>query len=678
MSPKHFGDVQWDKYDPYPGAGWRMPSDPSRFISADDPYWGHVLDNARNAYGDPNIHFNADRALDTEGHAQPRHLVFGDGSDLPANGTVVYHDSGNKQNWAQNDDGTSSLVSPEGYLGPPIKPSGYRKTGDHYAPVEDHGQQIAPQLAGLPNSDNGFYNDPKTGVLTPKNANGDYYTLGPDGNRAYFDKNGKPITVDQYNKPGAGPADKDKQPPAGDFATDEQQSGRAADAIKTLHDNLKGQYTKLSTAEEKLSDLLLSTHATNAEGQQKLNSIEKKLEDAINNPPTPVNTAPGTRSFLAFLRGQVSDINDVVQSGCVSAEDQTKIAQAVNALYASDDGTGGPNTPDPSNQPAPAPAPAPVPDPSPAPAPADPGGIGDDPGLGPAPQMPDPLTSMMGNPMDGMGQDPFSQLASALPGALGSLGGMGGGGSPLDGLSGLGSSLGSALSPLAGLASQGSDQGSDHNHDSSDRSDKNQDKDSKDKSDQSNQNNTNQPPTGQQNNGNQTPGQPGQPDPNAPAPGTPPAAAVPPAAPTTTVKLPDGSTSTTRDPRTAAALTDYIGGDTVQNSYGKHGMTLPPPGTPLTNPLPPTKVTGGDVAVFMDHYEPVLSAVKALHNGQVVPLSSVTNSPGFLGFIDPTAAAAAPAPTGAAPAAAAAPAPVAAPAGAPAPAPAAPISVPAG
>ena len=69
---KHFGDVQWDKYEPYPGAGWPMPSNPGRSISVDDPYWGHVLDNARKAYGDPNIHFDTDRPTNDSGLPQPR------------------------------------------------------------------------------------------------------------------------------------------------------------------------------------------------------------------------------------------------------------------------------------------------------------------------------------------------------------------------------------------------------------------------------------------------------------------------------------------------------------------------------------------------------------------------------------------------------------------------------
>jgi hypothetical protein len=69
--------------------------------------------------------------------------------------------------------------------------------------------------------------------------------------------------------------------------------------------------------------------------------------------------------------------------------------------------------------------------------------------------------------------------------------------------------------------------------------------------------------------------------------------------------------------------------------------------------------------MFKDHYEPVLSSVKGYHNGQVVPLGSVSSSPDFMGFFNPAAAAAA---ATAAPPAAPPASPASAPAAAPPPA----------
>lgn len=635
---KHFGDIQWDKYEPYPGAGWPMPSNPGRSISVDDPYWGHVLDNARKAYGDPNIHFDTDRPTNDSGLPQPRHLVFGDGTALPSDGTVVYHDSATKQNWAQNDDGTASLVGPDGRLGPPLTPSGYRKVDDQYAPVNDIGQQIAPQLGGVPSSNNGFFTDPKTGVLTPKNANGDYYTLGPDGKKSFFDKSGDPITENQFSNA------KDQRtrgaPDAG-LSTDEQQSGNAADAVRKLQDELRQRFTTITDAEEKLSEVLLNAHATTAEGQAKLNDIQKKIVDAVNNPAMDTKTAAGEKAYLTFLRSQVSAIQELLSSSSLRAEDQSKAASALAALYSADNG----DTPSTSNDPGTTDVPTPAPA-SAAPEQADPGLSADpslfDPGLGPAPAMPDPsLSDLMGTPMSPFGADPMASLASMLPGALGSLGGLGAGGSPLDGLGG----LAGAASPLAGLASgvgdhNGHDGPSDITAKPDEKTDPVNDKGATDKTDTAKNNDTTAPLANQQQNNGQ-PGQPGQDPQNGQQPGQPPPPVAPPVAASPTVQLPDGSTADARTPQAAQAVRDWLKGGTVDTSYRQNGMTLPPVGTPVTDGVPPTQLHCGDVAMFKDHYEPVLSSVKGYHNGNVVPLGQVTSSPNFLGFIDPTAGASA-------------------------------------
>ena len=312
-------------------------------------------------------------------------------------------------------------------------------------PINANGQQVAPLLGGVPNSDNGFYTDPKNGVLTPKNANGDYYTLGPDGKKSFFDKTGAPISEDQYTG-SATPRRPGSTDPGLD--TEEQLSGKGADAIKKMHDELHGQYTKISDADEKFSEVLLNAHATNAAGRDKLNDIQKQIVAAVNDPKNSLDTPAGERAFLTFLREQAAEVNDLVSSGSLNAEDQSKVAQATAALFAADGGDGSHPDQSPATPPV-APAPAPAPDPGATDPVADPGDP--DLGLGPAPQMPDPN---MGLDPGGMGgADPFSSLASALPGALGGLGGLS---SPLDGLSGLGSAL-SGLGGDRGHPSDGDD-----------------------------------------------------------------------------------------------------------------------------------------------------------------------------------------------------------------------------
>ena len=635
MGTKHFGDnTSWGVWNRQGGSegwsepGWAMPSDHARYISKHDPYWGRVLDHARQTYGDPSIHYSTDNVGDE------RHLVFGDGTRLPDNGMIVYHDGASKQNWAQNDDGTVSLVDPDGRQGPSIPPAGYRKLGDHYAPVNATGQQIGPQLGGVPSSDNGFYHDPKSGLLTPKNVNGDYYTLGPDGKKSFFDKNGAPISEEQFNNANK-PRDPGTRPADGGLATDEQQSGKAADAVKKLQQELKNRYTKISDAEEKLSEVLLNAHATTSAGQQRLNDIQKKIVDAVNNPTVAMDTPAGERAFLTLLRNQVGATNDLLAEGGLSAEDQTKAAQALAALYAADSGAGNANTsPNPADpaagQSSAPPGPSSPTGADPAPAAAD---------LGPvaAPDMSDPgLSDMLGaNPL---GADPLTSLASMLP-ALGSLGGAGG--SPLDSLGG----LAGAASPLAGLASGLGDQA---NHERpSDTVEKTDDgpDNPKGKEAKDGKTDTTTPPDGAagqpgpqaQNAGNSTPGDP-------PNPATAPVAASP------TVKLPDGSMATARSPQAAQAIRDYLAGKTVDAAYRQNNIQLPPLGTPVTNPVDPSRLTCGDLAMFKDHYVPVLSSVKAFVNGQVVPLESVSSSPDFLGWIDPTAASGSATPHGGPPA----------------------------
>jgi Domain of unknown function (DUF4226) len=655
--PKRFGDVtHWDVWNPKTGTegwsqpGWALPADPTRYISRNDAYWNRILDDARQAYGDPTIRYSSDST------GEGRRLVFGDGTDLPADGTIVYHDAATGRNWSQNDDGTMSLLGADGRPGTPVTAAGYRKIGDHYAPVNDSGQQIAPQLGGIPSNDNGFHTDPMTGALTPKNSRGDYYTLGSDGKKSFFDDNGAPISAEQFDNPSK-PRDRG-QPPDAELPTEEQQSGKAAEAVAKLQRDLNSHYSKISDAEEKLSEVLLTVHATTAEGQQKLNEIQKKIVDAVNTPTVAVDTPAGERSFVTFLRNQVSDIDDLLASGSLSAQDQTKAAHALAALYTAD--AGAPADPPAAQPPSPPPAAA-APDP---PLGADPG-LGA-PGLGSAPLAPDPgLSDLLGAAP--AGGDPLSSLASMLP----ALGGLGGGAptSPLDGLAG----LGGAASPLAGLASQpgehgGNDRPADNSDDSPPRA-KDAKNSKEDKADPAQADTT--PPAGGQ---PQPAGQQGQ---NPTAGGEPPSPVVPPAAASATVKLPDGSTATARNPQTAEAIRDYLAGETVDASYRKNGIELPPLGTPITHPVDPSRLTCGDLAMFKDHYVPALSSVKAYLNGQVVPLGSVASSPDFLGWIDPTApvtgtlaaAAPSPAPPAGPPAAVAAP-PAPAAAGLPAPVPA--------
>lgn len=66
------------------------------------------------------------------------------------------------------------------------------------------------------------------------------------------------------------------------------------------------------------------------------------------------------------------------------------------------------------------------------------------------------------------------------------------------------------------------------------------------------------------------------------------------------------------------------------------GVNLPPPGTPVTDPVPPTQLKAGDVGVWKDHMVMALGNKQVLVNGQAQPQESVGSGPDFLGWIDPT------------------------------------------
>ena len=642
---KTFDDpTYWHHYEPIDGgweAGWR-PGDGlfADTIARSDSYWGHVLDKARAAYGDPNMHFNTGDPL------RDRYLVFGDGTPVPTDGSLAYHDTSTGATYLLNTDGSVSPVRPGGGTGEPVFPVALRRDeGGKVAPVDPAGQQVAPLLDKPTPSPYGYHDE--SGVLTPKNAAGDYYTLGPNGQQQYFTKAGTPITADQFTAdaaPGAKPASSNPAGPP--LQTDEQQSGKAAEAVTRLQGELRGQYSQISAAEDQLTEAMLTAHATTADGQQQLNDIQQQLVEAVDNPAMSIDTAAGQQAFLKFLRSQVQQINAVVTSGTLTADDQSKAISALTGFYAADSADGQSAAGDPTPTPAdPVPHPAePAPQPV-APSLTDPGMA--DLGVPPADPMPGTSIPDPGSLTTGMGTDPMSSLASMLPSALGGLGGLGSGGLGGDPL-GLGPLLGSAA-PLTGLASQLGQQPQPADSTAT-RGDNPATADKTDaKTDQSapvskaagdgTDSASGKPAAAEATPaaGSPSASPPSDPHPAAtPGDGTPPAAPAGAPAPTSTVSLPDGSSATAKTPALASAVQAYQSGTPIDTAYRQAGMELPPPGTPVTNPLDPSQISCGDLGMFKDHYVVAASPVKAFSNGQIVPLSAVSSSPDFLGWIDPT------------------------------------------
>jgi hypothetical protein len=125
------------------------------------------------------------------------------------------------------------------------------------------------------------------------------------------------------------------------------------------------------------------------------------------------------------------------------------------------------------------------------------------------------------------------------------------------------------------------------------------------------------------------------PAPTVPASGAPPGGPALP--PPTTVALPDGSTVSAATPVVAQAVKSYLSGTPLEVAYRQAGIELPPPGTPVTAPIDPSQLAAGDVGMFKDHYVAALGTGKVVQDGQVAPLSALTSSPDFLGWIRPSA-----------------------------------------
>ncbi|CAN3132574.1 Biofilm regulator BssS [Mycobacterium sp. smrl_JER01] len=105
----------------------------------------------------------------------------------------------------------------------------------------------------------------------------------------------------------------------------------------------------------------------------------------------------------------------------------------------------------------------------------------------------------------------------------------------------------------------------------------------------------------------------------------------------TEITLPSGEVTEARSPVGAEAVRAALAGSSVSESYQKAGITLPPAGTPVTEPIPPTKLQAGDVGMWKDHQVMALGNGKVLVSGQEQPLESVSSGPDFLGWFDPTA-----------------------------------------
>jgi len=393
-------------------------------------------------------------------------------------------------------------------------------------------------------------------------------------------------------------------------ASTEPQQGEAAKAIADAEAALAHQNSASSQLDLQVISAILNAHLKTVEGGQALNKLQQETEAAVRT-RSDLDTPAGARDFQRFLISKLRDIRAVVADASLDDTSKSALMAAWTSLY--DASKKGPAAP---GQRRPAPA---APDGAPAPArgasqqPAalpDAGGdpyldslLLDDPGLlaGDLPaQGPTAAPPASAMPMAPMMPSIPSLGAGSLPGGFSAPGWNSPGGLPLSRLLD-----GSEPEPTdvdeAHLAS--ADPNS-KDHASSDEPDDHKDAEGKESSGEKPES--------------------------------------PPAGPTT-VTLPNGETVTAASPQLAAAIKAAVGGAPIADAFHQQGITIPPPGTAVTNPIDPLRVIPGDIGIFTDRHALALGHGKALLDSQIQHIATVTG-PSFLGWEHPPTPATATAP----------------------------------
>ena len=376
-------------------------------------------------------------------------------------------------------------------------------------------------------------------------------------------------------------------PRPGDRASDRQE-GEAADAIRDAEAALAHQNSATAQVDLQVVSAVLNAHQKNAEGREALNRLQHDIEAAVTT-RSDLDTPAGARDFQRFLIGKLRDIRAVVANASLDDTSNSALMAAWTSLY---------NSTKPETGSAELRPPAGAATGSPArnvgqspPAAAD---TGLDPYLDSL-----PVDDRGSLPQDMPAQTPPACPAAAMPAAMPSIPSFGGGGMP-----GLGMPGGFPLSgPLQGAGDERSP---------NDRDDALPDPDD-----------AAERPSAD----NDGDGRPGHHDAES-------APAEPPASGPTTVALPNGETVTAANPQLAAAIKAAAGGMPIADAFRQEGMTIPPPGTAVTDPVDPSRLIPGDIGMLTDRHALALGESRALLNGQIQHISTV-NGPSFLGWEHP-------------------------------------------
>jgi uncharacterized protein DUF4226 len=358
----------------------------------------------------------------------------------------------------------------------------------------------------------------------------------------------------------------------------DRQEGAAADAIRNAEVALAHQNSTTAQVDLQVITAVLNAHQKAAAGKEALTRLQRDIEGAVST-RSDLDTPAGARDFQRFLIGKLRDIRAVVAGASLDDTSNSALMAAWTSLY---------NAGEPGE-----------------------GDTGDKPPAAAAPVQPaahtlsaatesdmDPyLDDEFAPPYD----DPGSQAAPSpapTPAQIPSMPAFGVGGFP-----GGGSTPGFAVP--GGFAPPGSLPSGDASPKELDDALKASD-DAEDRlpSDEDGHEETD------------------------------PAAARPARSGPTTATLPNGETLTAASPQLAAAIEAAAAGTPIAEAFQHEGITIPPPGTAVADPLDPAQLAPGDIGMFTDRHALALGESRALVNGQIQHITTVAG-PSFLGWEHP-------------------------------------------
>lgn len=385
------------------------------------------------------------------------------------------------------------------------------------------------------------------------------------------------------------------------------QTGSAARAIATAEASLAQQNSVTAQIDLQVVTAILNAHSSNVAGQSALDDLQRDVEVAVIDCGD-LDTPAGAREFQRYLTGRIRDIRAVVDSTGLDATSKATLAAALASLYRGAAPSG--DEPQPESPTAEPDAPATVgPEARSAP-PEGTAGSADPmldellgPGLEDFPSMSAQGVPLAGAPMSGsvppIPPVPSIPSVPSIP-AIPSIG-------SIPGLSGL--SLPSGSEPLgatSGAEPFGATSGPGPFDDPPQRPD-----------DIGPSGDTDRPGS------TDTPGhpEPEQADPSAPGDAT-------------AVELPNGEVVMAPNPQLARVVEAAVGGTPVAEAFLQEGISIPPPGGAVSEPVDADQLRAGDIGVFVDRHALALGNGKALLNNQIQPVANVTG-PGFLGWEHP-------------------------------------------